>query len=137
MSINSSKSSINLPHGVIVKAPGLLPMLYTVPELAEALRMPQRTLRDWLAHGAPHTRDRSDHIWINGQVFSDWVAGQRRKAPVSRLRPGEGYCIFCRQVVQILRPTRHPSTGRLVYIRGICPQCHGKVTRGARHDPSQ
>lgn len=53
MSRNVSVPRIKLPHQVIVKAPGLLPMLYTVRGLAEELGMPERTLRDWLVRGAP------------------------------------------------------------------------------------
>jgi hypothetical protein len=137
MSQNLSNSRIKLPHIVIVKAPGLLPMLYTVRELAEELSMPERTLRDWLLHGAPHTRDRLGHIWVNGQAFAAWVASQRKKASSSRLKPGEGYCMFCNQIVMMLQPTRRPSVGRLVYIQGNCPQCNSKVSRGARRDSSQ
>jgi hypothetical protein len=137
MSQHLPNPHIKLPHSVIVKAPGLLPMLYSVRELADELSMPERTLRDWLLHGAPHTRDRLGHIWVNGQEFAAWVASQRRKAPGAMLRPGEGYCMVCNRVVMVLQPTRHPSVGRLVYIQGICPQCNGKVSRGARRDSTQ
>jgi hypothetical protein len=129
-----STPRIKLSHSVIVKSPGLLPMPYTVRELADELSMPERTLRDWLLHGAPHTRDPLGHIWINDQVFAAWVASQRKKAPGSRLKPGEGYCMVCNQIVMVLQPTRRPSVGRLVYIQGVCPQCNGKVSRGARRD---
>ena len=112
-------------------------MLYTVRELADELSMPEPTLRDWLLHGAPHTRDRLGHIWVNGQAFAAWVASQRRKAPGARLRPGEGYCMVCNRVVVVLQPTRRPSVGRLVYIQGVCPHCNGKVSRGARRDSAQ
>lgn len=125
---------IKLPHIVIVKAPGLLPMLYTVRELANELSMPERTLRDWLLHSAPHTRDRLGHIWVNGQAFAAWVLSQRRKAPGSRLKPGEGYCMVCNRIVIVLNPTRRPSAGKLVYIQGLCPNCNGKVSRGALRD---
>lgn len=50
-------SNIKLPHSVIVKSPGLLPMFYQVSELAEAIGAVERTLRDWLVLGAPHLRD--------------------------------------------------------------------------------
>lgn len=80
MSQDLSNPRIKLPHAVIVKAPGLLPMLYTVRELADELSMPERTLRDWLLHGAPHTRVRLGHIWVNGQAFAAWVASQRKKS---------------------------------------------------------
>ena len=137
MSLDLSFPRIKLPHHVIVKAPGLLPMLYTVRELADELSMPERTLRDWLLHGAPHTRDRLGHIWVNGQAFAAWALSQRRKAPGSRLNPGEGYCMFCNRIVRVLYPIRRPSTGKLVYIQGVCPHCNGKVSRGARRDSAQ
>jgi hypothetical protein len=130
-------SHIKLPHAIIVKAPGLLPMLYTVRELADELSMPERTLRDWLLHGAPHTRDRLRHIWVNGQAFAAWVANQRKKAPRSSLKPNEGYCMFCNRIVMVLHPIRRPSAGKLVYIQGLCPHCNGKVSRGARRDSAQ
>lgn len=137
MSQYLSDPRIKLPHAVIVKAPGLLPMLYTVRELAYELSMPERTLRDWLLHGAPHTRDRLGHIWVNGQAFAAWVLSQRRKSPGARLRPGEGFCMVYNRIVVVLQPIRRPSTGRLVYIQGLCPNCNGKVTRGARRDSAQ
>lgn len=137
MSQHLPNPRIKLPHAVIVKAPGLLPMLYTVRELAYELSMPERTLRDWLLHGAPHTRDRLGHIWVNGQAFAAWVLSQRRKSPGARLRPGEGFCMVCNRIVVVLQPIRRPSTGRLVYIQGLCPNCNGKVTRGARRDSAQ
>ncbi|MFZ2098719.1 MAG: helix-turn-helix domain-containing protein [Anaerolineales bacterium] len=128
---------IKLPHAVIVKAPGLLPMLYTVRELAEELSMSERTLRDWLHHGAPHTRNRLGHIWVDGQAFTSWVSSQRKKDPSARLQPGEGYCMICNRAVKIVQPSRRPSVGRLVYIQGFCPHCNGKVSRGARCDSAQ
>ena len=40
-----------LPHSVIVRAPGLLPMLYTPRELERELGVPARTIREWLDRG--------------------------------------------------------------------------------------
>jgi len=136
MSEYLSNTHTKLPHAVIVKAPGLLPMLYTVRELADELSMPERTLRDWLLHGAPHTRDHLGRIWVNGQAVAAWVLSQWKKAPRSRLKPNEGYCMFCNRIVMVRHPTRRPSAGKLVYIQGRCPHCHGKVSRGARRDPA-
>ena len=135
MSYYSSNPRKMFNHSVIVKSPGLLPMLYTVRELAEELSIPDRTLRDWLGWGAPHTRDRLGHIWVNGQEFANRVAPQQRKKVSSyKLKPGEGCCMSCNQVVRMLKPISHPSLGRLVYIQGVCTQCDGKVSRGARRD---
>ena len=77
----------------MIKAPGLLPMLYTPREIAEDLDIPETTLRDWLNHGAPHSRDESNHIWINGKQFADWVDNQRnaRKKPSHQLKRGRAF----------------------------------------------
>ena len=128
---------IKLPHSVIVKSPGLLPMLYTVRELAEEIAIPERTLRDWLLHGAPHTRDRLSHIWIDGQAFAAWITMLRKKNPGQKLQPDEGFCMRCQRVVAMRNPTTYSSNSRLVYIHGTCPICNGKVTRGAWHDQPQ
>jgi hypothetical protein len=132
MSRDLSIHPFKLPHQVIVKAPGLLPMLYTTRELAEELSMPERTLRDWLIRGAPHTRDRLGRIWVNGQDFAVWVAAQRRRKNNSRLMEGEMYCLSCKQVVRPLHPELRRVVGKLVLLSGQCPRCGGKVHQGAR-----
>jgi hypothetical protein len=137
MSQYLSTPHTKLPHAVIVRAPGLLPMLYMVRELADELDMPERTLRDWLHHGAPHTRDRLGHIWIDGQAFMAWVASQRKKSIRVKLQPGEGYCMNCNRNVMMVRPICRPSSGKLAHILGMCPHCNGKVSRGARRDSAQ
>lgn len=59
-----------LPHAVIVRAPGLLPMLYSPRELGQELRIPDRTIREWLGKGLPHLRDERRHIWIDGRQLA-------------------------------------------------------------------
>jgi len=91
---------INLPHGVIVKAPGLLPMLFKPAELAEELGIPARTLSDWLKIGIPHQRDQRNHIWIKGQEFITWAKGnQSQKSVRQKLNDNEGRCFRCKRVV--------------------------------------
>jgi hypothetical protein len=133
----SLTAHVKLPHCVIVKSTGLLPMLYTVRELAEEIAIPERTLRDWLSHGAPHTRDRLSHIWIEGRAFAGWVQSLRRKSNGTRMKKDEGYCMTCKRAVVMLNPTHDPSASRLIYIHGACPVCNGKVTRGAWNDTAQ
>lgn len=123
-----------LPHLVIIRAPGLLPMLYTAGELAGDLGVPERTLRDWLAGGAPHRRD-DGRIWIHGREFAAWVQATRttknnqRRTP---MRPGEAYCFGCRKPVLLVNPKRH-NRGRHVISVGTCPACGMKVSRGGTH----
>lgn len=128
---------IKLPHSVIVKAPGLLPMLYKVSELSSDLCIPDRTLRGWLDAGAPHLRDRGGHLWVNGHEFAGWVeATRRRKHKIDRprLTPDQAYCLHCNAIVQLVDPTRVHVKGRLYFIKGTCPQCGSRINRGDSDD---
>lgn len=128
-------SSFKIPHLVIVKAPGLLPMQYTAHELAEELCIPESTLRDWFLRGAPHTRDTRNHLWVNGEHFKAWVEEQRkakRRSP-RKLKDGEGYCLRCNQIVVMLDPTVKHIKGKLYHTKGKCPQCGCTINRGGRH----
>jgi len=123
-----------LPHSVIVKAPGLLPMLYKVSEIAEELDIPDRTLRDWLNRGAPHQRDNRNHIWINGEKFSRWVQSQRKKKRGRRLNDNEAYCFRCNKAVQLISPEIRHIKGKLILIKGTCAHCGCTINRGGRRD---
>ncbi|MCL5611948.1 MAG: hypothetical protein M1485_05250 [Chloroflexi bacterium] len=124
---------VHLSHYIIVKSPGLLPMYYTVGELASELRIPDRTLRDWLEAGAPHHRDECNHIWINGVQFAQWVQQQRRLKHEHKLDDGSAYCFRCNEVVEIMTPRHHHIKGKLFLITGTCPQCGTTINRGARY----
>ena len=132
MSRKLSTPRIHLPHQVIVKAPGLLPMLYTVRELSEDLGMPERTLRDWLKGGAPHNWDERRRIWINGQEFASWVVAQRRQRRRVPLADNEAYCLSCNQAVKLHNPVTIPIKAKLVRIQGTCPVCQCEINRGGR-----
>jgi hypothetical protein len=125
-----------IPHIAIVRAPGLLPMLYKVSELALELDIPERTLRDWLASGAPHERDERSHIWINGELFAGWIIEQRAYKQSIKLKEGEAYCFGCNAAVSISNQEKVPIQGKLVHLRGICPQCGKKIQRGVNHGQS-
>lgn len=130
MAQNLSHPRTKLPHTVIVKAPGLLPMLYTVRELADELSMPERTLRDWLKRGAPHMLDARRRTWVNGEDFAGWVIAQRRQKRHYKLADGEAYCLRCNQPVKLHNPEILPVKARLVRIRGNCPICNAVINRG-------
>ncbi len=132
--IDISRSRLKLPRAIIVRASGLLPMLYTCRELAEELDLPASTLRDWLAFGAPHTRDNQQHIWINGQDFAAWVETQRRpRRTAPKLRDDEAYCLRCKAVVGLVDPVTHVVKGKLTHTRGLCPACGHTIVRGGRN----
>ena len=121
-----------LPHSAIVKSPGLLPMLYTVRELSEAVGIPDRTLRDWLLAGAPHSSDRNNHIWIDGSEFADWVVSLRKPKKDRKLKDHEAYCMRCNQVVEMENPTVNVVRGNLLVHKGKCPNCQCTINRGGR-----
>jgi len=132
MAPDTDSPRIKIPNSVIVRVTGLLPMLYKPSELADDLHMPERTLRDWLAKfGAPHSRDRSGCIWINGIEFSAWVETVRRQKKTTRLQPGQAYCLRCKQPVDLVDPDCVVQrAGAPKRIKATCPQCGGTVYRG-------
>ena len=123
-----------LPHAVIIKAPGLLPMLYTPREICEELGIAESTLRDWLQAGVPHQRDNRNRIWINGELFASWVCEQRKQKPGGILNEGEAYCMRCNQVSKLVSPQIQPIKGNLVLIKGTCEKCGNVINRGAHRD---
>ena len=135
MSDRSPTSSFKIPHSVIAKAPGLLPMQYTAHEISEEMSIPESTLRDWFMRGAPHTRDNYNHIWVNGPRFAAWVEEQRKLKHRSprKLKEGEGYCMHCNQIVEMLDPIVRHIKGKLYHTKGQCPTCGCTINRGGRY----
>jgi len=123
-----------LPHNVIIKAPGLLPMLYTPREICEELDIAESTLRDWLQVDVPHQRDNRNRIWINGEEFARWVNNQRKPKATNKLNEDEAYCLRCNQVSKLLSPQIQPIKGNLVLIKGTCANCGAVINRGAHRD---
>ena len=123
-----------LPHNVIIKAPGLLPMLYTPREICEELDIAESTLRDWLQIDVPHQRDNRNRIWINGEEFARWVNNQRKPKMTNKLNEDEAYCLRCNQVSKLLSPQIQPIKGNLVLIKGTCANCGAVINRGAHRD---
>ena len=123
-----------LPHNVIIKAPGLLPMLYTPREICEELDIAESTLRDWLQIDVPHQRDNRNRIWINGEEFARWVNNQRKPKVTNKLNEDEAYCLRCNQVSKLLFPQIQPIKGNLVLIKGTCANCGAVINRGAHRD---
>ena len=123
-----------LPHNVIIKAPGLLPMLYTPREICEELDIAESTLRDWLQIDVPHQRDNRNRIWINGEEFAIWVNNQPKPKVTNKLNEDEAYCLRCNQVSKLLSPQIQPIKGNLVLIKGTCANCGAVINRGAHRD---
>lgn len=71
-----------LPHSVVVRAPGLLPMLYTLSELTEELRVSRAVIRGWLKRGLAHERDSRGHIlvkWKSAGGMGDEQSGRESR----------------------------------------------------------
>jgi hypothetical protein len=129
MTIESQYSIGKIPHRVIVRAPGLLPMLYRATELAEDLGVSIWVVRQWAKKGMPYRRDARGHLWITGVEFANWVEVQRglRRGPA--LGQDEAYCLPCKQAVKLIKPTRRVD-GKRVLLQAICPQCGSKINKG-------
>lgn len=125
---------IKFPHKVIVRAPGLLPMLYTLKELASALDLPYNTLRGWLSAGAPHEKDDNGRLWINGELFAAWVINQKNNRKKQKLSIDQGYCMHCNQARIIESPQVHVVKGKVKQIKGFCPVCKNIINKGIRDD---
>jgi hypothetical protein len=123
---------IRLPHSAIIKSPGLLSMLYTVSEMAGALGVPERTLRDWLEAGAPYDREQNTRIWIHGRKFAAWIAEMRDPVKKRKLKDDEAYCMLCNRPVQMTDTSTKAMQGKLILIRGRCPNCGCTINRGGR-----
>ena len=133
--MNAPHPRIRLTHSVIVKSPGLLPMLYLPAELASELGMPARTLYDWLKTGAPHTQDAQGNLWIDGRDFAGWVSANRKPHTVrEKLQDDQAYCLRCKQAVTLIDPRREQVKGKLILIKGRCPRCGAGINRGGRSD---
>jgi len=121
-----------LPHLVIVRAPGLLPMWYSRRELAQELEVSVRAVQWWLEQGLPCRRDERGHVWIDGQQFAAWVNTVTRQRSRQVLQAHEAYCLNCRRPVELLNPTS-TCRGKQRLLRGACAVCGHIVYRAVRH----
>ena len=121
-----------IPHSAIVKAPGLLPMLYTLGELEDELRVPVSILRAWMEKGVPYQHDRRGHIWINGQELAEWIHKTKRPKHSRQLGDDEAFCLRCRKAVKLLNPQQR-IRGHQILLSSTCPQCGSPINRGGRH----
>ncbi len=126
---------LKLPHAVIVRAPGLLPMLYSPSEIEEELGIDARAVREWITRGLLHERDERGHIWINGRQLAEWVKANAdlRKQPA--LQTGEAYCLRCNTAVNMLDSIRLHQ-GKRTFLQGVCPVCGTQIYRGIKHGQS-
>ena len=120
-----------LIRGQAVKRSGtLLDMLYTTSEIADVFGVERRTvITQWLAAGAPHSKDDRGRYWFNGREVAEWV---KRITPPERaaVPTGLSYCLKCKTSVQAidLKPKSVVRrNGLMLMERGTCPKCGSTV----------
>ena len=130
--IPNNSARLKFPHCAIVKAPGLLPMLYSINELCSELDVPRHMVISWLQNGLPHERDRRKYIWVNGKKCSSWIEAVRKAQKKTKtLKPNQAYCFRCRMPVKIINPkVVHENGNRR--LTGECPRCCGIVNKGVK-----
>jgi hypothetical protein len=117
----------------LMKCKGLLPINFRINELANEIHTPSRQIRYWIDEcGAPHFRDKRNHIWINGKELLDWALLANNKPKKQKLKDHEAYCFRCAKGVDLLDPITIPIKGKLVNFRGKCTQCGTIINRGGR-----
>lgn len=130
--MTKSADPISLPHAVITRAPGLLPMIYRISEVAEELKVSVKLIKRLVDLGAPHERDSRQHIWINGTAFACWVEETRTsQAGRTKLKDDEAWCLPCRKAVKLINPSTTVNNKQQL-LSGTCPECGCTINRGAR-----
>lgn len=124
-----------LPHAVIVRAPGLLPMLYTLNELEEELKISSRIIRGWLQKDLPYRQDGRGHIFVNGRDLAAWVSRVQQSRPRRTLGAGQAFCVRCHKPVTVADVQSHRQ-GTVVRYRGTCPECGAAINRVKNNGPS-
>ena len=126
-----------IPQSAIVRVSGLLPMHYSTGELSVELEVPRKTIILWIKNGLPHTRDKQNHIWVDGRKCAVWIEMMRKsRQNKSGLADDEAFCFHCRKPVKIHYRWMQEVSGRSL-ISGKCSQCGCKVNKGVRVGKSQ
>lgn len=123
---------IKLPHSAIIKAPGLLPMMYSITELCGELDVPRHLVRSWLHNGLPYMQDQRKYIWINGKDCAAWIEEVRKfQKKKKSLKPNQAYCFRCRQPIDMFNPQEVYENGNR-RLTGECPNCNCIVNKGVK-----
>jgi hypothetical protein len=130
---DSQLRNIKLPRMVVLRAPGLLPMLYSISELAKKFGVPYSTIRGWLDYGVPFEKDSRGRIWINGELFAGWVQAQKPSPKHKKLKANEGYCFHCNEAKIIENIETVHVRAKLELIRGTCQSCGNTVFKGSKY----
>ena len=136
--ITQKSAHFALPLQVRIRAPYLLPMCYTLQELAHRLEIDPQVVKHWMAYGMPQQRDHKGRVWIDGIAFARWVNRVSRRRHLLRLAQDEAHCAQCRTVVKLTQPETK-GQGSQRWLEGVCPECSSHIRRalGKRRDRMQ
>jgi len=128
---------IKFPHSAIIKASGLLPMMYSINELCFELDVSRHFIRSWLQTGMPYERDGRQHIWINGEECAAWIEAKHKAQKRKKiLEVDQGFCFNCNNIVTVFVPRIVIENGNR-RLTGLCPDCKGPVNKGVSNDQPQ
>jgi len=75
--------------------------------------------------GCPHSRNRQNHIMINGISFRNWYQSvYKKRSPAI----DEAFCLTCKDVVKMNNPSSKELDG-LSYNVANCPNCGRNIAR--------
>jgi hypothetical protein len=132
---NRNNLNIHFQHQVIIKAPGLLDMMYRGCEISGELGVSDRVVAEWTKIGLPTEKDKQGHLWINGMEAKNWILeNKKRKATGRKLEDDEAFCMKCKCIVKFPSIEVKHIKGSLIHIKGNCPICGTKINRGGRND---
>lgn len=126
--IDKSTTHFLLPLQVQVRAPHLLPMCYSLHDLARRLEIEPHLVRVWMAYGMPQQRDHKGRVWVDGIAFARWVRRVCRRRHLLRLTHDEAHCSHCRTVVKLMQPEMK-GQGSQRWLEGVCPECSSHIRR--------
>jgi hypothetical protein len=102
---------------------------YTVEDIARLFSVHKNTVRRWIKDGLPTIDDRRPML-ILGPALAAFLQARRarRKQPC---RPGQMYCVRCHapKFPAAGMVEHRPLNGRVVNVRGICPDCGSMMHR--------
>lgn len=130
--MTDSKRQPKFRHEQVVKLARLLDMLYKPAEIADEIGVTADTVyRSYLPAGCPHTRDKSNNIWINGPAFTEWAKATlaNRKTGHQPMPEGMAWCLRCKKAVPLIDAKLKRKNRYFQILQAKCPNCGTNVNR--------
>ena len=133
--MNRANRLPKIPHAALIRAPGLLPMLYRISEVAEELHVTTDQVRYWICKGLPEEPDAQGVTCIDGEVVQRWFDELKTKRKWHKLDDKQAYCFHCAEAVPFT-PLAESRQAHQVLQTGICPTCGTTINRGVKNAKS-